>query len=444
MMNTLLADTDRLTVKTIIQTVLDDQRSLELYPRDLALLILIRYELDAGDESALALPYAAIQTLHSQLDALDLKDEQGSERRLGESLNRLAKAECIAKADMTRIGTAVNSEYQVTPVGDSLVDWHVGQSKFSGEPLTAIFRSFNSQLAAICDDATKAITADDWQLNVTQPMQYALKGMLVSIQRHQKELDRQHTALRDFIPSLLHQGSEASIERCKSQLSQVIKTIDDLQEVVFTSANTAHALIERISCMVNPHLPKEIEACCEDLLRRLQSVTQWTTQRAIDWVEHHNIVHHLLRTSIRIDRQRRITDALKRAIAITPNWTLELAGEPYFYRMRDDFDRDIKQRKAPRLPIEKGKSERQVDEITPDGLPELLLSHLTKELANGDAQASKILIKAVADARSLGDLVKHFPLLVGAMAQAGRVDEETRDWTTVVPGIEVQELRIRR
>lgn len=86
-------------------------------------------------------------------------------------------------------------------------------------------------------------------------MQYALKGMLVNIQRHQKELDRQHGNLRDFIPSLLHQGSEAAIEQCESQLAQVIKTIDDLQEVVFSSTNTAHALIDRTADLARPYSP---------------------------------------------------------------------------------------------------------------------------------------------------------------------------------------------
>lgn len=441
-MSSPLLNVDRLSVKTIVQSVLDDQRSIELLPRDLALLILMRHELDCADDSALALPYAAIQTLHSQLDILELKDEQGAERRLNETLNRLVKAECIAKADMTRIGLSANTEYQITPVGDALVEWHVKQSSFSGEPLTAIFRSFIGQLAAIGDDAAKSETADDWHFDVVQPMQYALKGMLINIQRHQKELDRQHAALRDFIPSLLHQGSEAAIEQCEAQLTKVIKTIDDLQEVVFASTSSSHAMIDRIADLARPYSPKGVEASCDDLSRRLQSVAQWTTQRAIDWVEHHNVVHHLLRTSVRIDRQRRITDALKRAIASDPGWTLEVATEPYFVRMRDDMVRDPKPRKVPRLSKAQAGLERQFEEIAPDEMPELLLRHLQADLAFGEARASALIGKTAQVAPSLGDLVHHFPWLIGVMAQAGRIDEASRDWTVSTDGIDIQELRI--
>lgn len=440
-MNSPVLNVNRLSVKSIVQSILDDQRSIELFPRDLALLILMRHELDGADEATLALPYAAIQALHSQLDILELKEEQGTERRLNETLNRLAKAECIAKADMARIGVATDSEYQITPIGDALAEWHVKQAEFSGEPLTAIFRSFISQLGIIAEDATNATTADDWLFDVVQPMQYALKGMLVNIQRHQKELDRQHGNLRDFIPSLLHQGSEAAIEQCESQLAQVIKTIDDLQEVVFSSTNTAHALIDRIADLARPYSPKGVDACCDDLSRRLQSITQWTTQRAIDWVEHHNVVHHLLRTSVRIDRQRRITDALKRAIAVQPGWSLEVAAEPYFVRMRDDVVRAPKPRRAPRLSKNHG-AERQFDEVDPDKLPELLLHYLKADLVSGEARASLLIGKVAAEARTLGDILYHFPWLIEVMAQAGQVDHSLREWTAATVGIDIQELRI--
>jgi chromosome condensin MukBEF complex kleisin-like MukF subunit len=421
-MNSPTRNVDRLSVKSVVQSVLDDQRSVELMPRDLAMLILMRHELDGNDETTLAIPYASIQALHSQLDVLELKEEQGAERRLNETLARLAKADCIAKADMTRIGVAINTEYQITPIGDALAEWHVQQSEFSGEPLTAIFRSFISQLGTIADDAAATDTADDWHFDVVQPMQYALKGMLVNIQRHQKELDRQ------------------AIEQCESQLAQVIKTIDDLQEVVFSSTNTAHALIDRIADLARPQSPKGVEANCDDLSRRLQSIAQWTTQRAIDWVEHHNVVHHLLRTSVRIDRQRRITDALKRAIAMEPGWSLEVADEPYFIRIRDEAIRPGKTRRAPRLSKDHA-AERQFEEIDPDNLPDLLLRHLKAALASGEARASSLIGKAAAEARTRGDLVHHFPWLIEVMAQAGHVDD-LREWTAATDGIDIQELRI--
>lgn len=438
-MDSSTASADRQPIKSVVQAILDDQRAVDLTSRDLALLVLMWHDLDGADDTTLAIAYASIQSLHSQLDVLELKDALGAERRLNETLARLCKADCIAKADMTRIGVVLDTEYQITPLGDSLAEWHIQQSEFSGEPLTVIFRSFISQLSGIADAAEKAASADEWHFDVVLPMQYALKAMLANINRHQKELDRRHSDLRDFIPSLLHEGSEEAIEKCETQLQLVIDTINDLQEVVFSSVNAAHAMIDRITELARPHNPRGVEVNCDDLSRRLQSIAQWTTQRAKDWVDHHNVVHHLLRTSIRIDRQRRITDALKRAIAVVPDWSLEVAAEPHFVRMRDDL-RVPRLKRAPRLPKTQGQ-ERQFDEIEPDELPNLLLRYLKEDLGKGEARASTILSKVAADAEAVGDLVFYFPWLMDLMVDAGRIDE-LRDWTAATDGVELQELRI--
>lgn len=440
-MNSSDISADRQTTKTVVQAILDDQRSVGLMPRDIALLVLMSHELEHADDATLALSYASIQALHSQLDVLELKDEPGAERRLSETLGRLSKSDCIAKADMTRIGVAIDSEYQITPLGDAFVDWHVQQSEFSGEPLTAIFRAFISQLSGIADEAENATSADDWHYEVVQQMQYALKGMLASIDRHRKELDRQHSDLRNLIPSLLHEGSEEAIQKCKAQLQRVIETINDLQEVVFSSVNTAHAMIDRIAELARPQNPKGVETNCDDLSRRLQSIAQWTTQRATDWVDHHNVVHHLLRTNIRVDRQRRITDALKRSIAVEPTWSMEVAAEPYFIRMRDDIIRQAVQKRVPRLPKTDGQ-ERHFDEIEPDELPGLLRQYLMADLANGEARASVLLGRAQGDSSAIPDLVYHFPWLMELMVDTGVIDGDMREWATVTDGIELQELRI--
>jgi chromosome partition protein MukF len=435
---------NRTSILSIVQTILEEGRALELTPRDIALLVLMRQEIESGDEAALAIPYSTIQALHSRLDTIEAGGSQNPERRLTESLARLVKAECIAKADMTRIRMTADSEYQVTSIGDSVAEWHVMQSEFSGEPLTAIFRAFISQLMRISEDAEKAETENDWHFDVVQQMQHTIKGMLVSIQRHQKELDRQHAALRDFVPTLLIQGSEESIAQCESQLSKVIKTIDDLQEVVLASTSRAQSLIDQIGDLARPSAPKGVENICDEFQRRLLNIAQWTTQRASDWVEHHNVVHNYLRTVVRIDRQRRITDALKRTIASVPGWTLEVAAEPYFLRMREDVLRDSTPKKSPRVPKEATNRVREFEEATPDNLQDILLKYLKEDLANGGAYASSVMARAAIEAQDELDVLPHFPWLIGAMANGGQIDYDVRNWTKATHHIEIEELKVTR
>lgn len=435
---------DHTSILSIVQTILEEDCSIELTPRDIALLVLMHHEINSGDESALAIPYSTLQALHSRLDTIDAGGSQNPERRLIESLARLDKAECIAKADMTRLRMTIDTEYQITSIGDSVAEWHLMQSEFSGEPMTAIFRSFISHLIRIIELAEQATSDDDWHFDVVQQMQHSLKGMLVSIQRHQKELDRQHAALRDFVPTLLIQGSEDSIMQCESQLSKVIKTIDDLQEVVLASTSRAQSLIDHISDLAAPSSPKGVERICDEFQRRLFNISQWTTQRATDWVDHHNVVHSYLRTLVRIDRQRRITDALKRSIASVPKWTLELASEPYFLRMRDDTLRNTTPRKSPRISKDETNRVRTFEEVTPDNLQDTLQEYLKEDLTNGVAFASNIFKRATLETGGKWDLVFHFPWLIDAMAKAGQVDNSMRNWTKLDQQIEIEELKVTR
>jgi len=350
---------------------------------------------------------------------------------------------------MTRIRMTADSEYQITTIGDSLAEWHVMQSEFSGEPLTAIFRSFISHLMRIVEDAEKAQSEEDWQSDVVQQMQHVLKGMLVSIQRHQKELDRQHAALRDFVPTLLIQASEDSIEQCELQLSRVIKTIADLQEVVLSSTNRAQALIDQIGNLarssVNTNHPiaaRGVESICDEFQRRLVNISLWTIQRATDWIDHHNVVHNHLRTVVRIDRQRRISDALKRSIATVPGWTLELVQEPCFIRMREDVQRDHTPKKAPRVRKDASGRDREFTEELPDNVHEILLAHLKAEMEDGNALASSILGKAATVTKDEVGVMSQFSWLIGEMTQAGEMEDSVRHWIRATSSIEIEEFKV--
>lgn len=424
----------------IVQPILTEERRLDLWPRDIALLATIKYEIERSPDGLLTIPYSAIQGLSSRIDLLDVKDPQKAERRMSESMTRLLNAGCLTKAEIVRLRLSGDAEYQLTSLGESVAEWHVTQSRFSGEPLTAIFKAFINQITRIVEDAEKATTPDDWHWDVISQMQHALRDMLVSIHRHQNALDRRHAEMRAFIPTLLTANSEESISQCEEQLSLVIKTIEDLQEAVLSSTSTAFSLIDRIADLAKPHAPKGFDAVYDDLVRRLQSTGAWITQRAIDWMDHHSVVHTFLRTIIRVDRQRRVTDALKRSIAEAPDWSLEVADEPSFYRMRADIARTAPSKPPPRTAKKRDGYTREFEEVPPDAIPELLIRYLVADLANGEARASKLFEAALPSMSNELRVAAYFPWLIGQMVQAGKLDPNARDWQRITPLIEIEEI----
>lgn len=149
----------------IVQPILTEERRLELSPRDIALLATIKVEIERNPDGLLSIPYSAIQGLSSRIDLLDVKDPQKAERRMSESMTRLLNAGCLTKAEILRLRLSGDAEYQLTSLGESVADWHVAQSRFSGEPLTAIFKAFINQVSRIVEDAEKAETPDEWHFD---------------------------------------------------------------------------------------------------------------------------------------------------------------------------------------------------------------------------------------------------------------------------------------
>lgn len=427
-------------VNEIIQTVLDDGLSLDLRPRDLALLVLIRERMNSRMDLSFAIEGGELRSLAAKVDTLEVKDSSGTEKRLTESINRLIRANCLARADLSRLRNPEDAEYQLTSLGENIASWHIEHTRFSGEPLAAILQVFNGQIVDLHSKALKLDADEDWRREILIPMQVVLKDMLVNVQRHQRELDRQHEALRAFIPTLLTENSESSIGQCEQQLAQVIRTIDDLQEVTLSSSSKAFELLYQVETAGENKKIEGVSPVCQDITRRMHSIVQWTAQRATDWVEHHGVVHDFLRSVIRVDRQRRLTEALKHAIATPPEWSLGISREPRLIRMREDFPQQNRTKSAPRLP--RCDYAQEQEPVAEDKLPTLLKSLLDSRLAKGEARWSEIVAAAISEGADPDEVFAHLSWLMGEMVRAGKIDVDLRDWVPVADGMRMEELRI--
>ena len=428
-------------VLTIVQSILDEQRHIVLPPRDVALLLLIWNYIKTQKNLVFTVTEQEIRYLASRLDDLESRDAQGSEKRYTESISRLLKSECLTRSDMNRLILSCDAEYQLTSFGESVASWHFEHEQFSGEPLTAILKAFNSHLLKIALDAEENENTKNWHADVLMQMQVVLKNMLVDVHRHQRELDRQHDHLRQFIPSLLTESSELSIRFCEEQLAQVIHTIDDLQEVTLAAANTAFHQLEKIQNIGLAMGISETEIICGEIERRLGSIIQWTTQRATDWVEHHNVVHEFLRTVVYVDRNRRITDALKHAVAAEPQWVIATMNETPMVRFRDDITEVPRRIQSPRRT--KRDYAHDIEEISVDQIPQQLKKILDGESAM-EIYLSSMLRKAIDKGATESRIAFHMPWFISKMIEKGKVDNMTRPWETVTEILEVEELKVRQ
>lgn len=423
------------------QVIMDTRRSIVLDPVDIALLVLMRGEIDADENAGMSLSLPTIRALHSRLDALEGKEQRSAERRLGESMDRLETAGCIGLSDIFHTHRSEGADYQLTAFGDAVYSRQVQQSEFSGEPLTAIFRAFIALLDKIVQQARLARSQEDWDYDVLQPMQHALRAMLEAVQAHQKELDRQHAELRNFLPDLMNENSEESIVTCRAKLDQVFHTIVDLQTVVLSSGSAAHNLIDELRQIAGPTPPKRLELACEESNHRILGLERWTGARSKEWIEHHNIVHAHLRSNILIDRNRRITEAVRQAILQVPNWRIVVADECAVLQLRPSPVHAVG-KEPPRLARALLTKQHDLEWVEHDALPDLLLALLAENLETGEAYLSRIMAAAYGITGKQQQLAGHFPWLVERMLAAAALDREPRTLTGVSSGLVVEELRV--
>ncbi len=436
---------DQKTTLGIAYPIIAEERRVDLHPQDIALIVLIQREIEHNPDGLLAIPYSSIQALSSRIDLMESRDEQKTERRLSERLSRLLNADCIVQADLLRIHLSSDPEYQLTSLGETFAAWHMEQSRFSGEPLSAIFKVFINQLSIIVDESEKAETPEDWQIEIIPQMQHALRDILISVQKHQQELDRRHAELREFIPDLLTEHSEKAIKQCKEKLSNVLQTINDLQETVLGSSSTTTALISRIYELATPFDLPHFETIHDDLTRRLASINNWITQRLADWTDHHGVVHNILRTIIRVDRHKRITDALKRCVAVSPTWSILVLEEQPFIRMRRDVETRRKVRSGPKISREIHEQQTVFEEIQPDELPQLLRHHAQKDFETFlEIRVSQVLRRTLPTIHPDElRVISHFPEFISWVISNGSVDESERTWEVVSEEISIEDLKVK-
>lgn len=418
--------------------IVAQRRDFHLEHRDVAILILMQYELSRRAGQAFSVSAESMRALSIKADTFEGLPPAGSERRFTESVSRLLKAETLARADMTRIRNSDNAQYQLTMMGESLANWQVQQIKFDGEPLGAILSAFNLQLSGIREAAELATEDKTWHDRVSLPMQYVIRELLSAVQRHQRDLDREHEGIRKFIPTLLKESSETSIDRCNEVLDNVIKTIRDLVHVTVDVSTAAFGLLSHIEEVGDRQLRRDAPALCDDVRQRLESITEWTNDRHKAWGTHFDTVHSYLRFVAHVDRTRRITNSLREAIAEPPRWSLEVID---CHRLPVFRERIAGAAERPVIKRARRDYQVQSESVSPDQFPRRLQEIVNKQLMSGSACWSDVMSEALVE-QSQAKVVSKAPELMQYMVNTGKLNRRNRTFREVVPGFIVEELEV--
>lgn len=419
--------------------IVTGREALHLDPRDVALLLLLKDDLQRRATSSFVAGVDDIRALSAKIDGFEGAPVSAAERRVTESIERLLQAECLVRADMRRLRDADHAEYQLTEIGEAVANWKLAQTRLDGEPLTAILTAFNVQLASIHDAARAAADAQVWKRDVELPLRFVVRELLTSVQRHQRALDRAHQEIRKEIPALLKQSSEEAIEGCRALVDNVMKTIGDLFSVTFNISHAAFGMLDLVEEHGTAAGQAEVVRACEDARLRLESVMDWTTSRQGDWGRHFDSVHRHLRFVAMVDRSRRVTEALKNSVADAPTWTLEVADAPRLLALRQSVGRT-----QPRPAVRRRRSDfvQTLDEVAPDELPDLLVRLADERLDLGHCRWTDVLRDAMKEAPAL-EVLMRLPEVMKHLVASGTVGSD-QALVEITQSCVLEQLEVRR
>jgi chromosome partition protein MukF len=418
--------------------IIRENRKFELVPRDLALVVMLRTRLAKRNGAVAVLAESEIRGVYRSVDDLaNAGPPGGFELRYAAVLERLTVSGCLVRSDIHRIGTD-DPEYVLTGIGESVAEWNSSRGELSAESLMSILEAFNAQLSVVAERSRRADFEEDWK-HIERQIRWVLSSLLKDVQEHQTLLDVAFADITELIPELLERPSEDSIEKCEDVLDQVVRTIADLYRVVHQAANTAYGLIAHIesNAKASKECPSSVIAHAGHVAVQIAEITEWTMLRQKSWVEHHAFVHQFVRNVIRVDRERRITDALKRGLPVEPWWSLSVSDMPKAFALGEVpspvDNRRVRRRSSQPFVIE-------VVEAPAEDLRTRLDRKLMGSLAQGEARLSHLLRYEANQGTSLIDLARAAPWIMGRMVEEGRPNIAFKEWQEVCGHAEVQEL----
>lgn len=355
--------------------------------------------------------------------------------RATNAIERLRAQRLLARVDGAGLVRA--GDYAITRLGAAIVDFFAAEEKLTRESLSLLTNILLSQLTEVRAAARQCDSAESWRTRVIEPLRVTVADLVGGIERRQRGMDAQQEEIQGRIGELLRHDWFAAIEACERLLDETATTLQELNTVLMRDTDLMLTLlqeIEQAAAMVDAH---DAEAAAHAVAEHVERVSAWGGERQRAWSEYYQYVQRYLRTVVRLDPQRALSQRLRDQIA---GWT----ERPFAYYVAEvpsiRLLRELEAR-VERPPVERPR--RPLDEAlaveAPDVAPEALEARVRVLLANG-AESLSALVCVLLPELPGHERFKAVGRIAELVAQDVRVPREIeREWVPVPAGIEIED-----
>ncbi|HEY8375314.1 MAG TPA: hypothetical protein VIK91_02445 [Nannocystis sp.] len=402
-----------------------NKAQLRLGTTDLCFLVALRAR---GEASALAsFEEEVLFDVFEQVCDVTEPGALNKRRMATEAIERLRQQRLLARVDGAGLVRA--GEYAMTRLATAIVDFFAAEEQLTRESLLLLTTTLVSQLSAVLAAARRAGSESAWRREVIDPLRVTVRDLVGGIERRQRGMDTQQEEIQTRIGELLRHDWFGAIDACERLLDDTATTLQELNQVLMRDTGHMLGLLQEIEQAAAAASAREAEEAAHRVAEHVERVGAWGGDRQRAWSHYYQYVQRFLRTVVRLDPQRALSQRLRDQLAgwVERPFALVVATTPPIRVLRD------LPVKVDRPPVERPRRSRD-DELvieTPEEPPIDLAARVAALLAQGTDRLSTVL-GAILPELPEPERFRATGRIAALVAEATRVRwEDERTWTAV-------------
>ncbi len=408
----------------VLSSLVDQRTALELGTSDLCFLVALQDRLARAGTTSLG--EDELLDLYEQVCELSEPQASNPRKRATHALTRLREQRLLGRIDGS--GLVQSGQYSPTILARAIADFYVSAETLTRENLNVLTLTLRAELL----DIKRA--AQEGSPLVTTRLQVTVAELVSGIEHRQQGLDAQQQEVRQQIGELLRQDWFAAIEGCEALLATTTATLAELNEVLLRESGSLLDLLEDIAQLAAEHEQPEAELAAHDASAQVERMKAWGRDRQAAWSDYFQYVQRFLRTVVRLDPDRAVSQRLRDGLGAWPEtpyyfWATE--AEPLWER------RELNAR--PVLPpVEQPRRERETPLAAEPPVARPQLDELVRAAMEGGARTLSEVLDSVLP--HFPDVYRSTGRVAEALTRVTRVrSEREREWVRVQQDLEVEQ-----
>lgn len=358
--------------------------TLDVNTGDLCFLVALR---QLGDRSASpSFDEEALFDIYEQVCDLIEPGAQNPRKRAAHALQRLRDQRLLGRIDGN--GVISSGEYAMTRLASAIVDFFIEDDALSRESLSILTKALLWQLG----DVKACAQRREWD-QVVLRLRVAVGDLVAGIERRQQGLDAQQHDVRARIAALLREDWFAAVDACEALLEETAVTLGELHDMLLQDATLLHALLHEIERLAMTDDGYEAQEAALRAMEHVDRVCAWGGSRQAAWSDYYQYVQRYLRTVVRLDPQRAVSQRLQEHVSsyVASPYALVFAQADPTLVLRDPDRRPV------RAPVSRPRAPREAAPDLVDAASQVPLSETVASAVDDADRLSQVLERLLPD-----------------------------------------------